>query len=51
VVKLQDDLMTAAPYGVVMIREAVVDPAEFEAAASRLCSSAVGILMRRRPLP
>jgi hypothetical protein len=34
-----------------LVYDTVVDPAELEAAASRLCSSAVGILMRRRPLP
>ncbi|TPM25702.1 terminase family protein [Mesorhizobium sp. B2-3-4] len=32
VVKLRDDLMSATRYGVMMIREAVVDPAEFKAA-------------------
>jgi hypothetical protein len=32
VVKLQDDLMSATRYGVMMIREAVVDPTEFKAA-------------------
>ncbi|TIU05596.1 MAG: terminase, partial [Mesorhizobium sp.] len=29
VVKLRDDLMAATRYGVMMLREAVVDPAEF----------------------
>ncbi|UCI10272.1 terminase large subunit [Mesorhizobium sp. B1-1-8] len=32
VVKLRDDLMAATRYGVMMLREAVVDPAEFKAA-------------------
>ncbi|WP_352913689.1 terminase family protein [Mesorhizobium sp. M0915] len=32
VVKLRDDLMSATRYGVMMLREAVVDPAEFKAA-------------------
>ena len=30
VVKLRDDLMAATRYGVMMLREAVVDPAEFK---------------------
>ncbi|TGR36432.1 terminase, partial [Mesorhizobium sp. M8A.F.Ca.ET.198.01.1.1] len=32
VVKLRDDLMAATRYGVMMLREAMVDPAEFKAA-------------------
>ena len=32
VVKLRDDLMAAMRYGVMMLREAVVDPAEFKSA-------------------
>jgi hypothetical protein len=32
VVKLRDDLMAATRYGVMMLREAVVDPSEFKAA-------------------
>ncbi|WP_421917345.1 hypothetical protein [Mesorhizobium sp.] len=32
VVKLRDDLMAATRYGVMMLREALVDPAEFKAA-------------------
>ena len=32
VVKLRDDLMAAMRYGVMMLREAVVDPAEFKRA-------------------
>ncbi|WP_352811300.1 terminase family protein [Mesorhizobium sp. M0387] len=32
VVKLRDDLMSATRYGVMMLREALVDPAEFRAA-------------------
>ncbi|WP_292570454.1 hypothetical protein [Mesorhizobium sp.] len=32
VVKLRDDLMAATRYGVMMLREAIVDPAEFKAA-------------------
>jgi hypothetical protein len=32
VVKLRDDLMAATRYGVMMLREAVVDPAEFKTA-------------------
>lgn len=32
VVKLRDDLMSATRYGVMMIRESLVDPAEFKAA-------------------
>lgn len=32
VVKLRDDLMSATRYGIMMVREALVDPAEFRAA-------------------
>jgi hypothetical protein len=32
VVKLRDDLMAATRYGVMMLREAVVDPVEFKTA-------------------
>jgi hypothetical protein len=35
VVKLRDDLMAATRYGVMMLREAVVDPAEFRAGRTR----------------
>jgi hypothetical protein len=39
VVKLRDDLMAATRYGVMMLREAVVDPAEFKSARRQVGQS------------